>query len=196
MPTLRLRRAPHEPRIEVIPLIDVMMFLLSFFIYSQALAVRVSVVPMELRNFASAQDAKPAPAATISIDLEGKLFYDREPVELGGLPERVAASRKEDPRTVVYVAVANGEGRVDRAPILQDVWERLRGSGLTVNLVGRRVERDGAAPRTGSAPATAPAAPGSVPAAAPTAVPASAPAAPAAAPATPAASPAAAPAQP
>jgi biopolymer transport protein ExbD len=164
MPTLRLRRAPHEPRIEVIPLIDVMMFLLSFFIYSQALAVRVSVVPMELRNFASAQDAKPAPAATISIDLEGKLFYDREPVELDALPERIAASRKEDERTVVYIAVANGEGTVDRAPILQDVWERLRGSGLTVNLVGRRVDRDDAAPRRGPAPAAAPASPAAAPA--------------------------------
>lgn len=154
MPTLRLRRAPHEPRIEVIPLIDVMMFLLSFFIYSQALAVRVSVVPMELRNFASAQDAKPAPAATISIDINGKLFYDREPVDLDGLPERIAASRKEDERTVVYVAVADGEGTVDRAPILQDVWERLRRSGLTVNLVGRRIDREEAAPR-GSGAGTA-----------------------------------------
>jgi len=167
MPTLRLRRAPHEPRIEVIPLIDVMMFLLSFFIYSQALAVRVSVVPMELRNFASAQDAKPAPAATISIDLDGKLFYDREPVELDGLPERIAASRKEDERTVVYVAVADGEGTVDRAPILQDVWERLRRSGLTVNLVGRRIDRDDAAPRRGSAPAATPTASTASPAASP-----------------------------
>ena len=179
MPTLRLRRAPHEPRIEVIPLIDVMMFLLSFFIYSQALAVRVSVVPMELRNFASAQDAKPAPAATISIDLEGKIFFDREPVELDALPERIAASRKEDERTVVYVAVADGQGTVDRAPILQDVWERLRGSGLTVNLVGRRVERDDAAPRRGAAPgaapASAPAAQPSAAAAAPAATPAPAP---------------------
>jgi biopolymer transport protein ExbD len=182
MPTLRLRRAPHEPRIEVIPLIDVMMFLLSFFIYSQALAVRVSVVPMELRNFASAQDAKPAPAATISIDLEGKLFYDREPVELDALPERIAASRKEDERTIVYIAVANGEGTVDRAPILQDVWERLRGSGLTVNLVGRRVDRDDAAPRRAPAPSS------------PASAPASAAPAPAAAPATAAPAPAAAPA--
>lgn len=151
MATLRLRRAPHEPRIEVIPLIDVMMFLLSFFIYSQALAVRVSVVPMELRNFESAQDAKPAPAATISIALDGKVFYDREPVSLDGIPERVAASRKEDARTVVYIAVADGQGTVDRAPILQDIWDRLRKSGLTVNLVGRKIDRDsGAAPRSGA----------------------------------------------
>jgi biopolymer transport protein ExbD len=165
MPTLRLRRAPHEPRIEVIPLIDVMMFLLSFFIYSQALAVRVSVVPMELRNFASAQDAKPAPAATISIDLDGKLFYDREPVDLDGLPERIAASRKEDERTVVYVAVADGEGTVDRAPILQDVWERLRRSGLTVNLVGKRVDRDGDARGTAPVPQSSPSATAAPPAA-------------------------------
>jgi hypothetical protein len=86
----------------------------------------------------------------------------------------------------VYIAVADGEGTVDRAPILQDVWERLRGSGLSVNLVGRRVDRDNTAPRGAPAPAS--------PAPAPAAVPTTPASAPAAAPATAAPVPPAAPA--
>jgi biopolymer transport protein ExbD len=139
---MRIRRTAHEPRIELIPLIDVMMFLLSFFIYSQALAVRVSVIPMELRKFQSGQAAKPAPAATISIALDGKLFYNRVPCALTDLAGRVAESKQEDPKTVIYIAVADGQGSIDRAPLMQAVWDKLRGCGLSVNFVGKPIEDD------------------------------------------------------
>jgi biopolymer transport protein ExbD len=43
----RIRRVPHEPRIELAPLIDVMLFLLTFFIYSVMMMERVDLVPME-----------------------------------------------------------------------------------------------------------------------------------------------------
>ncbi len=140
---MRIRRTSHEPRIELIPLIDVMMFLLSFFIYSQALAVRISVVPMELRKFTSAQPAKPATAATISIALDGKLYYNRIPCELSEIAGRVAESKQEDPKTIVYIAVADGQGTVDRAPVMQSIWDKLRGCGLQVNFVGKPIEDGG-----------------------------------------------------
>jgi len=166
---MRIRRTAHEPRIELIPLIDVMMFLLSFFIYSQALAVRVSVIPMELRKFQSGQAAKPAPAATISIALDGKLFYNRVPCALAELAGRVAESKQEDPKTVIYIAVADGQGSIDRAPLMQAVWDKLRGCGLSVNFVGKPIEADdktsegssqrlpAATPQSGASAPTAPA---------------------------------------
>ena len=40
----RLRRTTHEPRIELAPLIDVMLFLLTFFIYSVMVTERVDLV--------------------------------------------------------------------------------------------------------------------------------------------------------
>ncbi|MDA0214151.1 MAG: biopolymer transporter ExbD [Planctomycetota bacterium] len=153
---MRIRRTVHEPRIELIPLIDVMMFLLSFFIYSQALAVRISVVPMELRKFQSAQAAKPVPAATISITLDGKLYYNRVPCELSDIAGRVAESKSEDTKTVVYIAVADGQGTVDRAPIMQSVWDKLRGCGLQVNFVGRPIDTDEKNPATAPTTPTAP----------------------------------------
>lgn len=131
------RKSQLEPRIEITPMIDVIFLLLVFFIYAMVLMVRVDLVPMELRTFETGQPAEPAPAATISIDLAGGLFLDRSPVALEELADRVLERLAADPATVVYLAVADGDGSVDRAPVLQDVWDRLRPTGVTINLVGR-----------------------------------------------------------
>ena len=49
-PMRRLRRTPIQPRIELIPLIDVMTFLITYFIYATATLMRVDLVPMELHR--------------------------------------------------------------------------------------------------------------------------------------------------
>jgi biopolymer transport protein ExbD len=133
----RLRRSPIHPRIELIPLIDVMTFLLTYFIYATATLMRVDIVPMQLRQFSSAKAATPAPALTISMDLAGRTFLDREPVAMEDITSRVKARVDADRQTIVYLAIADGSGTVDRAPLLQDLWDRLRTLNITVNLVGR-----------------------------------------------------------
>ena len=132
-------------------MIDVIFLLLVFFIYAMVLMVRVDLVPMELHLFESGQQAEPAPATTISIDLEGNLFLDRAPVDLEQLPELIMERVTLDPTTVVYLAVAEGKSEVDRAPVLQDVWDRLRPTGIIINLVGR--------PRNSGLPTATPNAP-------------------------------------
>ena len=118
-------------------MIDVIFLLLVFFIYAMVLMVRVDLVPMELQSFQTGEPAEPAPAATISIDLDGNIFLDRTPVDLDELANSVKERTIIDPATVVYLAVAEGPSKTDRAPVLQDVWDRLRPTGVTINLVGR-----------------------------------------------------------
>jgi biopolymer transport protein ExbD len=139
----RLRRSPIHPRIELIPLIDVMTFLLTYFIYATATLMRVDIVPMHLRQYSSGKSATPAPALTISMDLQGQTFVDREKVPIEDITARVKKRIDADRKTVVYLAIADGEGTVDRAPKLTDLWDRLRTLNITVNLVGR----PGMAPR-------------------------------------------------
>ena len=127
-------------------MIDVIFLLLVFFIYAMVLMVRVDLVPMELRSFQTGQPAEPAPAATISIDLDGNVFLDRKPVDLDDLANSVKERTIIDPATVVYLAVAEGVSKTDRAPVLQDVWDRLRPTGVTINLVGRPKDGSGATP--------------------------------------------------
>lgn len=134
----RVRRIPHEPRIELAPLIDVMLFLLTFFIYSVMMMERVDLVPMELRTFASGKAATPAPAATISVDLDGRLYLDRVPVALDGLVAKLSEARAAAPDLVVYLALADGESAVDRSRVLLDVWDRLQPEKFNVAIVGRQ----------------------------------------------------------
>lgn len=133
----RLRRTPIHPRIELIPLIDVMTFLLTYFIFATATLMRVDLVPMQLRSYQSGRSATPAPAVTISVDLDGRLFVDKEQVKVEELAPRVKAQLDKDRKTVVYLAIADGQGKVDRAPLMQDVYDRLRTLNITVNMVGR-----------------------------------------------------------
>ena len=60
---------------------------------------------------------------------------------------------------MVYIAVADGQGTVDRAPIMQSVWDKLRGCGLQVNFVGRPIDTDEKNPATTPTTPTAPTAP-------------------------------------
>jgi biopolymer transport protein ExbD len=134
----KVRRIPHDPRIELAPLIDVMLFLLTFFIYSVMVMERVDLIPMSLRTYQSGQAAKPVPAATISIDLDGTLYLDRAPVGLDELGPKLEEARTKSPDLVVYLALADGESPVDRSAILLDVWDRLQPWQFNVNIVGRQ----------------------------------------------------------
>lgn len=136
---LRFRRHEHESRVEIMPLIDVIFLLLTFFIYAMVLMVRADLLPMELQAFAAGEPARPAPAATVSIRLDGSLYLDREPISLDELPERLVAAMASDPETRLYLALEDGEGSVDRGPLLTSVWDRLKDLGLDINFVGRPV---------------------------------------------------------
>ena len=173
----KVRRIPHEPRIELAPLIDVMLFLLTFFIYSVMVMERVDLIPMSLRTYQSGTAAKPVPAATISVDLDGSLYLDRVPVSLDDLVPKLEEAREKAPDLVVYLALADGDSPVDRSATLLDVWDRLQPAKFNVNIVGRQRRgpetRDLETPPA-TAPATGPTVPGGAtpsPAPAPTAPP-------------------------
>lgn len=131
-----------------------MTFLLTYFIYATATLMRVDIIPMHLRQFRSGtQAATPAPALTVSMDLAGQTFVDRELVPLEDITARVKKRLDQDRKTIVYLAIADGEGTVDRTPLVLDLWDRLRTLNITVNLVSR----PGSAPRVPVEPDAPPA---------------------------------------
>lgn len=121
---------------EIMPLIDVIFLMLTFFIYALVLMVPIELLPVPLQTFASGEPAQPAPLVTVTIALDGRLFVNREPVAMELIPERLTQAVANDPRTVLAIALADGQGEVDRAPILTELWDNLEGLGLEVNLVG------------------------------------------------------------
>jgi biopolymer transport protein ExbD len=136
---LTLRRSQHEARIEIMPLIDVIFLLLTFFIYAMVLMVRAELLPMELREFGSADPAQPAPAVTISIDSHGEVFVDRRPIALDDLLPALRERVAHDPATVIYIAAdeAMPHAAPDRLPVFLDLYDLLAHEGLNIRLVGR-----------------------------------------------------------
>ena len=130
-----LRRSQYETRIEIMPLIDVIFLLLTFFIYAMVLMVRAELLPVEMHAFASGEPAKVPPAVAITIDRNGSLFFNREQIAMSTVLDRLKAVRDADPDTVIYVA-AEATGATDRLPTFLDLYDQLAHAGLNIKLVG------------------------------------------------------------
>jgi biopolymer transport protein ExbD len=136
---LRLRRPEDEARIEIMPLIDVIFLLLTFFIYAMVLMIRAELLPVQMQEFAAGKPAQPAPAVTISLDRVGNLYVNRDPVTLDDILERLQTEKAKDPNTVIYLA-SEEIGDHDRLPTFLALYDRLAFAGLDIKLVGRPQE--------------------------------------------------------
>ncbi len=130
-----LRRPQHETRIEIMPLIDVIFLLLTFFIYAMVLMVRAELLPVEMHAFASGEPARLPPAVAITIDRNGILFFNREQIAMTAVLKRLKAIRATDPETVIYIA-AEATGTLDRLPTFLNLYDQLAHAGLNIKLVG------------------------------------------------------------
>ena len=142
---LKLRRPEHEARIEIMPMIDVIFLLLTFFIYAMVLMIRAELLPMQTQQLASGEPAEPAPAITISIDRTGGLFLDRDPIAIENVLERILRKVEDRPNMVVYIAV-DKRGDTDRLPTFLKLYDLLSPAGLDLRLVGPPDEDVGGEP--------------------------------------------------
>jgi biopolymer transport protein ExbD len=133
---LRLRRAEADMRIELMPLIDVIFLILTFFVYAMVLMVRVDMVPVPLESYASGESPEPDPAIAVTLRLDGTVYVGQDETGLNGMLDSIKASQAKHPDLVIYLALEAGEGSTDRGPLLTSVWDRLNRAGIDIKLVG------------------------------------------------------------
>jgi biopolymer transport protein ExbD len=100
----RLRRERPEARLEMMPLLDVVFLLLTFFIFSLVLMVRADVLNVRPPTLTAGEAATGGQTITIAIDAEDTLFVNREEVAPDDLVARVRALREEDEDARLFVA--------------------------------------------------------------------------------------------
>jgi biopolymer transport protein ExbD len=105
----------------VVPLLDVMFALLTFFVLSTLFLTRIESLPV---NLPTATTAKPQAAsrATVSINKEGQAFLNKAPVQVDNLANTIKTQLSPGQEMVV---VLNADGAVTHNRVIE-VMDQLR----------------------------------------------------------------------
>jgi biopolymer transport protein ExbD len=115
----------ERPRVEVIPMIDIMMFLLVFFVIITLKMIMGSGVPMEIPGAATTQQLK-ASTITVGVSKTGEIVIDGKTVTEAELKERLVVLKKDKPVDVVLA----GDKEASLQTLLK-VMDAVRGAGIT-----------------------------------------------------------------
>ena len=125
----RLRINQHRARVEMIPLMDCMFLLLSFFIYATMTMVVQKGIFVNLAKAQTGEviQEEEKSAVTLSIDKAGNLFLDKRQVSERQLKERLYQFGKKKKSATVFI---NADKEVTHEKVMRALdW--VRQSGVT-----------------------------------------------------------------
>jgi biopolymer transport protein ExbD len=130
------RKNPHKARIEIIPMIDVIFFLLVFFMISTLSMTVNRGLPVNLPTAATSQkDLREN--LNLTVTQEGGLFLNREPITLPELGLRVKTALFAEPELIVTI---NADGEVRHNTVV-NVMDALRLSGVSRLVIAVKPEK-------------------------------------------------------
>jgi biopolymer transport protein ExbD len=97
-------RARKKARIEIIPLIDVIFFLLATFVLFTLSLKRIQSLPVDLPVATPPRPDQPKDEnVTIQVSGEGAIFWNRELIDMSELPSRIAyyKTQTDTPRILI-----------------------------------------------------------------------------------------------
>jgi len=118
----------NRPRVEVIPMIDIMMFLLVFFVVISLKMIAGTGVEMELPGSKTTKEIKSA-TVTVGVTRDNKIVIDGETVSEEALTQKLMELKKDQKISVIIAG--------DKDAPLQSlirVMDGVRGAGI--NSVG------------------------------------------------------------
>lgn len=128
-----------KARIEIIPLIDVIFFLLATFVLFTLSLNRIQSVPVDLPTGVPSTTKNDAEPTTIQVSEAGNIFWNRELIDMQELPARIAhyKTQTEDPK----ILIAGDEKARFGATVL--VLDEVRKAGITKFSVETRTRPTG-----------------------------------------------------
>jgi biopolymer transport protein ExbD len=128
---MRLQDEPEiQAQINIVPMIDVIFAILTFFIMSTLFLTRSEGLSV---NLPSAQSSKIQPSApiTVTIDAQGKLALNRKPIQLQALDGAVRQIVQPNQESLVIV---NADKAVNHGQVVSvmDVLRQVPGAKLAI----------------------------------------------------------------
>jgi biopolymer transport protein ExbD len=130
-------RGRRRARIEIIPLIDVVFFLLATFVMVSLSMVQQRGITVNLPGASTATALESAGHAVITVTDADGLLFEREPVDLAGLAARLQAFAAGRSEPGVFVQADAG---AHLGPVMR-VLDEARRLGITRVAIETRLER-------------------------------------------------------
>ena len=123
---LRDRRAFDKPEVMIIPMIDIMFFLLVFFIMSTLYMVNLKTVDV---NLPKAQTAQTQLHVTylVTVRKDGSLWLEDQPIDEATLLRRARAESQNNSR---FAVVVRADGDMNYSGVME-LLDKFRKEGIT-----------------------------------------------------------------
>ena len=123
---LRDRRAFGKPEVVIIPMIDIMFFLLVFFIMSTLYMVNVKTVDVNLPKAQSAQTQLNV-TYLVTVRKDGSLWPEDQPIDADTLVQQARMESQKNPR---FAVVVRADGDMNYSGVME-LLDRFRQAGIT-----------------------------------------------------------------
>lgn len=112
---LRKTRQQRKGRIEIIPMIDVMFFLLATFMLASLSLQKLDAIKLNLPQGNATPMAQPTEPLTLSIDANNQIFLNHQPTTLTELAQRLKPLLHADQTVIVSADEHAQQGAVVHA---------------------------------------------------------------------------------
>jgi biopolymer transport protein ExbD len=116
----------HEARIEIIPLIDIMFFLLAAFMLVSLSMVNRKSVKVNLPTATAATADTKKDFLNLSIDRTGAIFLDQQPMGANELAQQLSAMQRTNSNLRVFIS---GDKDARHGDVIS-VLDLVRGTGI------------------------------------------------------------------
>ena len=116
----------HKARIEIIPLIDIMFFLLASFMMVSLSQVHVKGIKLNLPPGISGQTQSRREYVALSVDKDGNIYYDKQMMDPNEIYQRMVNVHKIAPGAKIFI---RGDRDAYHGDILRLI-EQVRAAGF------------------------------------------------------------------
>jgi len=129
---MKLPKEPNIPaQINVVPLLDVVFTLLTFFVISSLFLTKSEGLPVNLPKANSGQASQTSEKITVTIDSRGEVSVNRQPTTFDGLTEKIRTLVGSN-QNVLVVINADEEANMGVAVAVMDKVRKVPGTRLAI----------------------------------------------------------------
>ncbi|NES99753.1 MAG: biopolymer transporter ExbD [Sphaerospermopsis sp. SIO1G1] len=129
---MRLQDEPDIPaQINIVPMIDVIFAILTFFIMSSLFLTKSESLPVNLPKASTAVQNTTSLQLTLTVDKAGKMFLNKQPIQLESLEAEIKKRSQENQQLVV---VLNADESINHGQVvgIMDVLRTIPGVKLGI----------------------------------------------------------------